>query len=258
MTLNSAQQAVVGSKAALRVVIAGPGSGKTRTLVEAVKASLRATHMGGRIAIMTFTNAGSAEFRHRLPLGGGAGYIDGEIVRGEPIKLVHCGTLHAYCFKLIQRFGNFLSYIPGKVAILPDKERIPRLLACRDKLGVKLSEKALLEAQTNPHPMPEKQSAGLVWREYEFLLKRNNLVDFDGILRQGYELLQMPPVRHQVQLDYLFIDEAHDSAAIDWEIYRIFPAMNKMIVLDPDQIIYSFRGASLAAVLRACTEEFWK
>lgn len=247
MTLNAAQQAVVDSKAALRVVLAGPGSGKTRTLVESVMAVTKANIKGGpnviRIAVMTFTNAGAGEFRERLnpahSLSGLQPYQSQTIEGMLGVKLAYCGTLHGYCFRLIQRFGNFLGYIPGKVAILPDKERIPRLLASRDKLGKKISEKALVEKSGG-----QQFDIELVWREYEFLLKRNNLVDFDGILLQGLALLQMTPVRHQVQLDYLFVDEYQDSALIDQKIYEAIPALNRMYVGDSDQSIFAFRGAN--------------
>lgn len=230
MTLNPAQQAAVTSTAALKIVIAGPGSGKTRTMVSAVKmAALRMEfECKRRIAVMTFTNAGANEFRQRL------GDTD----------LVYCGTLHGYCFKLIQRFGGFLGYIPGKVGILPDAERIPRLLACRDKLGSKVSQKKLLDVSRKNCSSEET----LIWQEYEFLLKRNNLVDYDVILSEAVELMAMSEVKCQIKLDYLFVDEYQDSAAIDQVIYDGIPATNKMYVGDPDQSIFAFRGAYSAGL----------
>lgn len=234
MTLNPQQQAAVESRAALKVVIAGPGSGKTRTLVEAMAKSK------GRVAVMTFTNAGANELRSR--------WLKYE---NCDMKLVHCGTLHSYCFKLIQRFGGFLGYIPGKVGILPDAERIPRLLACRDKLGVNMSQKALLDRLHTTGSEWTKQQ--LVWREYEFLLKRNNLVDYDGILRVALDLLSQPERRAQVKLDYLFVDEYQDSALIDQQIYGAIFASNFMIVGDPDQSIFAFRGAYPAGMVALAT-----
>lgn len=231
MTLNPQQQAAVESRAALKVVIAGPGSGKTRTMVEAVKRVAKSNIEGGPnvipIAVMTFTNAGANEFRSRL---------------GD-VKLAHCGTLHSYCFKLIQRFGGLLGYIPGKVGILPDAERIPRLLACRDKLGIKISQKTLMAVAADRDSWHTARQP-LVWQEYEFLLKRNNLVDYDGILRVALNLLQDRGIRLQVKLDYLFVDEFQDSALIDQRIYEAIPAENKMYVGDGDQSIFAFRGAN--------------
>lgn len=243
MQLNEAQQRAVESRAALKVVIAGPGSGKTRTMVEAVTRIPE----DSRVAIMTFTNAGANEFRQRIQA------FATEVFSGPGFEfafnIVHCGTLHGYCFKLIQRFGGFLGYIPGKVGILPEAERIPRLLACRDKLGLKISQKLLLAAlASRREDNSVVQAANLIWREYEFLLKRNNLVDYDGILRVALELLQTQnPYAHfceAVKLDYLFVDEFQDSAQIDQQIYEAIPAANKMYVGDGDQSIFAFRGAN--------------
>lgn len=233
MTLNPQQQAAVDSKAALKVVIAGPGSGKSRVIIECA----RSVPHGSRVALMTYTQAGAAVFRQRLAK------FEGTLLEAQP--LTHCGTLHSYCYRLINRFGGFLGYIPGKVGILPDAERIPRLLACRDKLGLKVSQKAILDPGFRDEPL------NLIWKEYEFLLKRNNLVDYDGILRVALELFNFHEVQHAIKLDYLFVDESQDSAVIDWNIYTAIPATNKVYVGDPDQSIFAFRGAFPAGLVSA-------
>ena len=183
---------------ALRVVIAGPGSGKTFTLAECVK-DHAATDT---IAVMTFTNATAYELRKRLS----SDWSSWDAAIAE--KLAFIGTTHSYCFKLIQRFGHLIGYRSKHVAILPDGERIPRLLAVRDKLGIKASQGKLLDRSWQ-----NTNEGLLVFREYDFLLKRNNLVDFDGILREGAQLLRQDEVRKRAKLDWLFVDERQDRLA---------------------------------------------
>lgn len=218
-----------GTDAALRVVIAGPGSGKTFTLTECVKWHI-ATDI---IAVMTFTNGTAYEHRKRL----------GELAQ----RLAFIGTTHSYCFKLIQRFGHLIGYKSGQVAILPDGERIPRLLAVRDKLGITISQQKLLAPLSDLDEagplMKDVQNRRLIFHEYEFLLKRNNLVDFDGMLRDGAKLLFLEEVREQIKLDWLFVDERQDSSREDQLIYDLIPAAHKFYVGDADQCIYVFRGA---------------
>jgi superfamily I DNA/RNA helicase len=74
-----------------------------------------------------------------------------------------------------------------------------------------------------------------VWDEYRHVLKRSNLCDYDGILKEGYRILSLPDVHE------LYVDEAQDSGLDDWNIYLMLPC-SKFIVGDPDQSIYAFRG----------------
>lgn len=218
MTLNEEQRRAVETAASKVVVIAGPGSGKTRVEVERVKWIARGLDS---IAIMTFTNAGAAEFRERL----------GDLAD----KLAWCGTTHSYCFQLIQRFGDQLGYKSGTVSILPKDEKLPRLLRVQKELGIKMSQADLLKNE-----LPD---AHLVWKQYEFLLKQSNTIDYDLILADGLQLLRLDAVRARVRVDHLLVDEFQDSKAIDVAIYEAIPATNRFYVGDPDQSIFAFRDA---------------
>jgi ATP-dependent DNA helicase UvrD/PcrA len=217
LTLNPQQKKAVESEARLIVAAASPASGKTRVLTERIK-HFASTDI---IACMTFSNSAAYEMRKRL----------GDVAD----RLAFLGTLHSYSFKLIQRFGHLIGYKSGQVAILPDGERIPRLLAVREKLGLKMISQEKLLAR--------HETAELIWKEYEFLLKRSNLCDFDGILREGAELLLKAEVLESCRLDQLLVDEAQDSAKIDWLIYERIPATHKFFTGDDDQSVYQFRGA---------------
>jgi superfamily I DNA/RNA helicase len=209
--------------ASLRVVIAGPGSGKTFTLVEAVKANAPMNV----VAVMTFTNGAAHELLKRF---------------GGEVDLAYIGTTHGYCFKLIQRYGDRIGYRSGEVVLMPDAERIPRLLAVRDKLGLKISQEKLLNAKRSFDPAIAHAQI-LIGDEYRSMLKQSNLVDFDSILSEGVALLQLDEVRAAVKLNFLFVDERQDSNAVEQMIYNLIPADHKFFVGDPDQSIFEFRGA---------------
>lgn len=234
MTLNAEQRRAVDSRAELRLILAGPGSGKTRTLLEIA----RSAKVGSRVVMMTFTNAAANEFRTRLMAANDTDHL-------ELRRLAYCGTLHGYCFRVIQRFGGILGYIPGKVGILPESERQPRLSAARAMLGKKrLSDDKLLnDVRLSGMELADRE---LVHAQYRFDLKRSNMVDYDGILSTARDLLMMPEVKVAVgmQIHLLLVDEYQDSAFIDQTIYEEVPAQQKVYAGDVDQSIYEFRGAN--------------
>lgn len=232
MTLNAEQRRAVDSRAELRLILAGPGSGKTRTLLEIA----RSAKVGSRVVMMTFTNAAANEFRTRLMAENDTDHL-------ELRQLAYCGTLHGYCFRVIQRFGGILGYIPGKVGILPEGERKPRLSAARAMLGKKrLSDDKLLnDVRLSGMELADRE---LVHAQYRFDLKRSNMVDYDGILSTARDLLMMPEVKAEMQIHLLLVDEYQDSAFIDQTIYEEVPAQQKVYAGDVDQSIYEFRGAN--------------
>jgi DNA helicase-2/ATP-dependent DNA helicase PcrA len=207
----------------VKVIIAGPGSGKTFTLVESVKANAPMNV----VAVMTFTNGAAHELLKRF---------DGEV------DLAYIGTTHGYCFKLIQRYGDRIGYRSGEVVLMPEAERIPRILAVRDRLGIKISQEKLFDPKLSFDPAVARAQL-LIMAEYRSLLKQSNLVDFDSILSEGVALLQIDEVRAAVKLNFLFVDERQDSNGVEHQVFCLIPADHKFFVGDPDQSIYEWRGA---------------
>lgn len=239
MNLSAQQEAVVTSTAETVYVIAGPGSGKTHTLVARIK--YRVGVIGTdpkRIAIMTFTNAAAREFAVRL----------------APLKLGYSGTLHGFCLRLLQTSGHLIGYRKGGVSItiLPEKDRTDLVKASRDAIGLakRISMAKVMEfkgaGRDEKTSHPEAADASLVWRAYSETLKRNNMVDYDRLLSEGLRLLRLDAVRSALRYDELYVDEAQDSGAIDWNCYLEFPAKSRCIVGDPDQSLYSWRGGDPA------------
>jgi DNA helicase-2/ATP-dependent DNA helicase PcrA len=223
--LSSEQCAIVQSDARIRIVVAGPGSGKSRVLVE------RVVYLVGRgvhprnIIILTFTNGAAHVLVERLAAIGiiGIGYV---------------GTLHGWCLRLIHEFGDLMGYRANRVSIVTEAAQKQMLDETKKKLGSKISDKALWENNT--------PDANLIWNEYQHTLKRCNMVDYDGILTVALDLIQRFPEVTDVlkkRVQAMLVDEMQDSNLTDWCIYDAVPAATKFLVGDPDQSCFAFRGA---------------
>lgn len=232
MTFDQQQRIAIATVEDIVAVAAGPGSGKTLVLTErarfisnTVPARDAEPCAQPRIVILTYTNAGAHEIRSRL---------DGMTI----VEFV--GTLHSWCLKLLQIYGHHIGYRPGAIAILAASDRDRVLLDVRDKLAVKVSDRVLLAGPSGV-PTPETE---LIRKEYDFVLKRAGLVDYDRILKDAVHLLNFDAVRQGLgTIDHLLVDEAQDSAVIDWLIYSKIPATHRFYVGDPDQCCFQFRGA---------------
>lgn len=232
MTLNPSQEAAVMAEGPVIAVVAGPGSGKTRCLVERVQRrhtchSMREAGSGRampKVVVLTFTNAGAHVLAQRL----------------KGTRCDYIGTLHGWCFRLLQQHGGALGYRAGGINLVDEETAEEMLKQVAQDLHYKASFKALRE----------KRDAAAVtcWQEYAHRLKRNNLVDFDTVLSEALRIIQMG----HGAVDELYADEVQDSAAIDWKIYTAIKADVKFLVGDPDQSIYGFRGAYPAGFFRFC------
>jgi DNA helicase-2/ATP-dependent DNA helicase PcrA len=219
--LNFEQQSAVDRGGEIVIVPAGPGSGKSHTLVERVVKRVADGVDPARIVILTFTNNGARVFVERL------------IRKG--IRVGFAGTLHGYCMRLIQDFGTLLGYRPGCVSIVTEQAKDLLLDQVKTELRSKITAKELVARKT--------PAAQLIWQEYDFRLKRSNMVDYDGILRDGLALLKKESVKDQLFVEELLVDERQDSGAIDSEIFWEIPAKTRFLVGDVDQCIFAFRGA---------------
>lgn len=207
--LNDEQRKAVESADDTTMVIAGPGSGKTRTLVGRIIRLVFVNNVPlSRIVVLTFTNSAAHVLRHRLA------------EMGLNHEVGYMGTLHGYCFRILQEYGSLLGYRAGSISIATEQVKSEITAGIERELGRK-----------NP----------LVDTEYDFRLKRSNMVDYDGILIQSLALIKL--VKDFIVIDDLLVDERQDSGAIDSEIFWALPAKRRFFVGDPDQCVFAFRGA---------------
>lgn len=198
-------------------VIAGPGSGKTHTLVAAVRQALDGAP-SSRIICLTFTNKAADNLKRQLPTG--------------PNLFV--GTFHALAATLLP--GN----PPHKLA---DAETIYALLSglkrSQSLRAASVHELGLLISRCKNGSL-DSEDARYATAEYDAALRRRDLIDYDDLILQAVEqAANVPPG------DYLFVDEFQDTSPKQYELLqKLRGERTKLFVIgDPRQSIYRFRGA---------------
>ena len=256
--LNKAQRRAIEISEGPVLVIAGPGSGKTRVLTHRVAALVHQHSVPAyRIMAVTFTNKAAREMRDRL-----------KSLIEDKVNQLAIGTFHANCARMLRRDGQSMG-LPANFNIY-DRDDQLRLVkqALKD---LKLDEKrfapsAVLSAISQAKSelvTPEQYEAKSYWHEvagrlyqrYEDLLAANDALDFDDLLMKTALLLrQHPDVLKKYQQRYLHIlvDEFQDTNAAQYELLRLLTAENRslFVVGDEDQSIYSWRGADSRHVKR--------
>lgn len=233
MTETNAQRDAINSDSTNCAVASGPGSGKTFVLVERAKRLVAENRV---VILITFTNRAADEMRGRL----GA---DAE-------KVKYCGPLHKFCFRMLREFGYLLGYEADNISILPENESRRLLKQVTERLGREVTWKELQQKAT--------KDALQIWAEYDATLKQNNVVDFDKILECASRLLGDVRVRDAFMCDDLLIEEAQDSAPIDWLIYSKLPAKHRFVVADVDQSIFAFRGGFPRGFVQLTDQHDWQ
>ena len=233
-TLNPEQLSAVRSDARTVAVSAGPGTGKTKTLVARIAYLIEEKGVApGEITAVTFTRQAAAEMAARLEARLGK----------KAATALHIGTFHALCLKLVAK----------KPFVSPEKARalIAPLLTAR---GCALRPRDALEkiaAQKNGLAVPELPQG--LREEYDGTLAAQGLRDLEDVL---LEALALPADKKQFH--YLLVDEYQDLNAVQRALTEHWSRGRSLFVIgDPDQSIYGFRGADagcFAALLAARPE----
>ena len=260
--LNDAQaEAVITTEGPL-LIVAGPGSGKTRVVTHRIAYLVRECAVRPyRIAAVTFTNKAAREMRDRIQ---GLSVPDAESV--------FAGTFHAFCARMLRRYGegvgldsNYTIYDAEdqlglikqamQLAEVDEKRNPPRAIQgsiSRAKSLLMDSVGLAKRAQTEGDYHAEL--AARVYHHYEELLGRSNAVDFDDLLMRAVQLLQEnQDIREDFhrRYRYLMVDEFQDTNIAQYRLARLLtgPEQNICVVGDPDQSIYSWRNADIRNIL---------
>ena len=262
--LNPAQREAVTTVNGPVLVLAGPGSGKTRVLAHRVAYLLRAAGAHPRaIMAVTFTNKAAAEMRERI------NRLVGEAVPSSTgWKGLTIGTFHSICARILRQEAASASLSDAYV-IFDDGEQLTAVKqALRDlKLDEKLyrpeAMRGAISKAKNELIKPADFQADTYWAEvarrvyprYEEFLAANNALDFDDLLcRTVYLMREVPEVLHRYQdrYQYLLVDEFQDTNTAQYELVRLLADKRRNIfaVGDEDQSVYSWRGADYRNVQR--------
>ena len=235
--LNEEQRKTVASNARHIVVSAGPGTGKTFTLVSRIERLLRDNSaLASDITAITFTNRAAEEMRERL-----------STLPGVDIKKFFIGTFHAFCLQLLREQDKELAVVAEEQR---DKilKRLFHSLASEDlneiKQGIEshYNSIATIEGEGG---LPEVKPRVLAYLKE---LDRRNGIDLDGVIPSVvFRLKNDRDFFHRVsaELKYLFVDEFQDLNRSQYELVRLLAQESSVFAIgDPDQAIYGFRGSS--------------
>ena len=241
------------------LVIAGPGSGKTRVITHRIAFLVRDCGISPwRIAAVTFTNKAAREMRERL-----------EPLLGPRADQLSCGTFHWFCARILRREGdrigldrNFSIYddddqISAIKGIMKAQEIDHRTFNPRSIQSIISGAKSRLLTSEGFRYNIESyidEIALRVYEDYEGILDQSSALDFDDILLRTHTLLrQVPDVArsYQERFVHLLIDEFQDTNVAQYNIAKLLGETNRNIcaVGDPDQSIYSWRNADIRNIL---------
>jgi len=256
--LNPQQRQAVTAGAGPILVLAGPGSGKTRVLTHRIAYLI--AYEGVRpynILAVTFTNKAANEMKARI-----------ERLLGKPAQSVNMGTFHALCARWLRREAELLPVNSNYVIFDEDDQLAVVKHAMRD---LNLDEKqyrpaAVLNAISRakndllgPDEFPiqsyRDEVVARVYRRYQELLVASNAVDFDDLLLYAARLLQdQPSVRERYarRYEHILVDEFQDTNYAQYQLLKLLGSVHRNIfaVGDEDQSIYRWRGADYRNIQR--------
>jgi len=257
--LNPQQQKAVTASDGPVLVLAGPGSGKTRVLTHRVAwLVLELDVAPWRIMAVTFTNKAAREMRERL----------GHLLGPSRARSLTLGTFHATCARILRREAEAAG-IPRDYAIFDADDQL-RLVkqAIRD---LNLDDKryrpqavhgAISRAKNELIP-PEAYSTGSyygevvkrIYERYQTMLAANNGLDFDDLLMVTARTFDRTPdvlAKYQERYRYILVDEFQDTNQAQYVLLRQLSGRrhNLFCVADEDQSIYAWRGADYRNIRR--------
>lgn len=257
--LNPAQYEAVTAPPGPVLVLAGPGSGKTRVLTQRVAYLIRDLNIRAyHILAVTFTNKAADEMRSRVE------DILGEIVSGS----LWIGTFHSICGRILRREAEFLPVSSNFVIMDADDQltlikRILKELNIDDKLyrpqsvhnEISNAKNNLLFAKDMPRGDYRSEIVARVYEKYQEALRLSNAVDFDDMLLYTHRLLQDHPdvcERYGKRFEQILVDEFQDTNAAQYQLLRKLASVNRSLfaVGDEDQSIYRWRGADYRNILQ--------
>lgn len=241
MNLTESQLDAVESRFPNRLIVAGPGSGKTHTTIAAIARDIAIAKSDGdndaehRVIAITFTHAGAEKLREKLT--------------EAQICPFHVGTLHSFCLKVCQYFepDHRIALLSPEVA----EDTIKSVITSLRLKGVLPDHVQKYMARMQRQPAADVE---LVAQAYRKVLQQAGAADFNTILTDA--LARMPT--YTVERGWLlYVDEFQDSAPIDLELYSALVCEKRWVVGDPDQNIFSFRGSTLDNIMELAKSRSW-
>ena len=262
--LNSKQHEAAETINGNVIIIAGAGTGKTRTITYRIAHMVKECGIDpNSILALTFTNKAANEMKERI-----------EKLVGEDTP-VSATTFHSFAYKFLKKFPNKIGYkknftiaddeeqreiikkiiknIPNLYEIL-DTKRVKKLINKAKESGYYTKKQAQNYYEKRYEAMGESVINQLcdIFEEYNKTLKNNNTMDFSDLIINLRNILLVPEILEMVQkrFKYFIVDEYQDTNLTQGQIVDLMASKegNLCVVGDPDQSIYKFRGAQISII----------
>ena len=255
-SLNPAQKVAVEQIEGPLLILAGPGSGKTRVVTHRIAYMIAQGVPSHQIVALSFTNKAADEMKKRL----------GALA---PEHMAWTGTFHKFCARLLRMHAGMVGLAENyTIYDMQDARQI--LKQAIENLGIdkkhypaekvapligEVKNAGILADEFQPRPGRPNDSILLrVYPEYQNLLRAANAVDFDDLLLYSVELLRDNPELRRAydeKYAYFMVDEYQDTNLAQYQLIRLlnYDVRNLAVTGDPDQSIYGWRGANLSNIL---------
>ncbi|MDO4339744.1 MAG: UvrD-helicase domain-containing protein [Eubacteriales bacterium] len=238
--LNPGQQQAAEAVDRAVAVIAGPGTGKTKTLVSRIRYLLENRKVKpSEITAVTFTNKAAGEMKERLEalLGG-----------SRSIRQMHIGTFHSLCLDFLKKQGmEFVLADPGQT-----QEWAEDIIR---EYGLDLNARQFL-GEVSLWKTGSRENEDFAFKDavcaYQEILNANMRYDFDDLLVKTLSIFRELPELKKQKLSpleqpftYLLVDEFQDISPLQYELIKVWNRHGRelFVIGDPDQSIYGFRGS---------------
>ena len=257
------RQAVVTTDGPV-LILAGAGSGKTRALTFRIAYLIQEKGIApAQILAVTFTNKAAGEMKERVQA----------LLKAEGKKradLPTIGTFHSVCVRILRKDGPKLGLASG-FTIYDAHDSLVAVKTVMDRLQISVKQfnpsfvrheisaakNELVDAAkyTELASGQTQQTIASIYREYQKLLKRNDALDFDDLLTETVRLFATKPdvlAKYQRLWKYVLVDEYQDTNHVQYTLTTMLSQThrNLCVVGDPDQGIYSWRGADIRNILQ--------
>lgn len=267
-TLNPAQLEAVTAPDGPVLVIAGAGSGKTRTIVHRLAWLAEQGVPASDMLLLTFTRKASREMLLRATA-----------LLGYSIGGVHGGTFHSFAFSVLRQYRP--AWAEGPVTVMDSADSASAIQQCKERLKVGKGDRSFPKTQTiigllskarnkeisigdvlqrdAQHLLPHADALESIGEAYRGYRRQHGLLDYDDLLFELEDLLKGDPEagreglaeRFRERYRYIMVDEYQDTNRVQARLVRLLAgeAGNVMAVGDDAQSIYAFRGADVRNIL---------
>ncbi len=256
--LNSKQQEAVKTVEGPVMVVAGPGSGKTRVLTYRIAYLISIGVPAYRILALTFTNKAASEMKERI-----------HKLVGEKSRQLWMGTFHSVFARILRVECEKLEY-QKNFSIYDETDSLSMIKTCMESLSISSQQyhprairSRISSAKNQLISVQEyadrsldifEQKTSAVYSDYQKRLKQNNAMDFDDLLLKPLELFKSDKKvldKYHEYFRFILVDEYQDTNRVQYALINSLASKYKNICVvgDDAQSIYAFRGADIKNIL---------